>query len=130
MTRELEQVSSELIRLQSQLQGTANRLWKLKFSLNSAFHLGYSESDFLPRRLLSLRREEQDHYEDLLGRLKRLLSSYLGAPVLVFDAGEDLDALVHIHRTIRYLKNAYCSEPPLLHALARLSRALPASSSH
>jgi len=130
MRRELEQVSSELTGLQSQLQGTANRLWNLKFSLNSAFHHGYSERDFLPRRLLSLRREEQEHFEDLLHRLKLLLSSCLGAPVLVFDSDEDLNTLMHMHRTIRYLKNAYCSEPPLLHALARLSRALPARGSH
>lgn len=130
MRRELEQVSNELSRIQSQLQGAANRLWNLKFSLNSAFHLGYSEGDFLPRRLLSLRREEQKKFEDLLGRLKVLLASHLGAPALVYDANEDLKTLVHIQRTIRYLKNAYCSEPPLLHALAQLSQALPARGSH
>ncbi|MCC6272611.1 MAG: hypothetical protein IT572_04015 [Deltaproteobacteria bacterium] len=128
--RELERVSQELQALQSQLQGAANRLWKLKFSLNSAFHHGYSERDFLPRRLLTLRRQEQERFEALLQRLKRLLSSELGRPVLVLDSEHDLDTLRRIRRTICYLKNAYCAEPPLLHALARLSRAIPSRSVH
>lgn len=128
--RRLEQVSEELNVLQGQLQGAANRLWKLKFSLNSAYYHGYSEGDFLPRRLQCLRQQEQEHFEALLERLKGLLASYLGSPVLVFDSDQDLDTLQDIHRTVRYLKNAYCSDPPLLNALARIRRALPSSIRH
>lgn len=128
--RELERVSEELEALQSQLQGVANRLWKLKFSLNSAYHQGLSEGDFLPRRLLSLRQEAQERFEALLQRLKRLLASDLDRPVLLLDSDRDFETLRNIRRTIRYLKNAYCAEPPLLHALARISRALPSRSLH
>ncbi len=128
--RKLERVSEELNALQLELQGTANRLWKLKFSLNSAYYHGCSEGDFLPRRLQFLRRQEQERFETLLQRLKGLLVSNLSSPVLLFDSDRDLEALRHIRRTIRYLKNAYCAEPPLLHALARISRALPARSAH
>ncbi|MCC7345095.1 MAG: hypothetical protein IT573_09160 [Deltaproteobacteria bacterium] len=128
--RKLERVSEELSALQRELQGTANRLWKLKFSLNSAYYRGCSEGDFLPRRLQSLRRQEQERFEALLQRLKTLLASHLGSPMLLFDSDRDLETLRHIRRTIRYLKNAYCAEPPLLHALARITRALPARSAH
>jgi len=123
--RELERVSQELDQLQSQLQATVNRLWKLKFSLNSAFHLGNSEGDFLPRRILSLRSVEQGHFEQLLHRLRRLLDLNLSSPFHTDHEGDRI-ALAQIHRTMRYLKNAYCSEPPVLHALARIGRALPA----
>lgn len=126
--RKLERVSEELSALQRELQGTANRLWKLKFSLNSAYYQGCSEGDFLPRRLQSLRRQEQERFEALLHRLKALLASHLNSRALLLDSDRDLAALRHIRRTIRYLKNAYCAEPPLLHALARISRALPARS--
>ena len=122
--RELERISEQLNLLQGQLQGTANRLWKLKFSLNSAYHHGFSEGDFLPRRILGRRREEQDRFETLVRRLKGLLAS-LGSPMLLLDSDQDLRTLLKIHRTIRYLKNAYCAEAPLLHALARIHRVLP-----
>ena len=130
MRTELEQVSEELNALQGLLQGTVNRLWSLKLSLNSAYHHGLDEKDFLPRRLHSLRHEEQRKLDTLLRRLNQVLSGYLGSPILVLDPGEDLDTLLNIHRTIRYLRNAYSSEAPLLQALAKISRALPAGSSH
>ncbi|KXK24138.1 MAG: hypothetical protein UZ18_ATM001000031 [Armatimonadetes bacterium OLB18] len=110
--RKLERVSEELSALQRELQGTANRLWKLKFSLNSAYYQGCSEGDFLPRRLQSLRRQEQERFEALLHRLKALLASHLNSRALLLDSDRDLAALRHIRRTIRYLKNAYCAEPP------------------
>ncbi len=127
--RELERVSQELDLLQIALQATVNRLWKLKFSLNSAFHLGNSERDFLPRRILSLSRAEQRHFDELLHRLRSLLDSNLSNPLRATHAGDQV-ALAQIHRTMRYLKNAYCSEPPVLHALARIGRALPARAAH
>lgn len=128
--RELERVSQDLNRLQAQLQATVNRLWKLKFSLNSALYHGYSEQDFLPRRLTTLRREEQARLDLLLSRLRHLLAAKLSKPSYRYESETDRETLAEIHRTMRYLKNAYCADPTLLHALARIGNALPARASH
>jgi hypothetical protein len=111
----------ELNFLQSRLKGAANRLWTLQSSLATAFTQGLKESDFLPRRLINLKREEQYRFEKLIDQLNDVVTSYFNRHFIAFSSAEDVQTVMNIRKTIQYIKNAYSSEPVLIHTLARLN---------
>ena len=118
-------VFEELRLLQSRLKTTVNRLWFIKISLDSAYRCGHTESDFLPRRLVSQRKEAQEEYKRLLQCLNRLISSQLDSAFVVLNSHEDEKTLKQIRSTIRYIQNAFAVELPLRRTLARLNTLLP-----
>lgn len=114
----------ELNVLQSELQGRANRLWFIQSSLSEAYTQGLKENDFLPRRLLRRRKEEQREFETLIDQLNTVVSSHFGRHFIAFSSTEDVETVMNIRKTIRYIKNAYSSDPMLLQTLTKLSRVL------
>jgi len=107
--------------LQSRLKGTANRLWSIQSSLASAYTQGLKETDFLPRRLINRRREEQYKFEKLVDDLNTVVKSHFGRHFVAFSSPEEVRTVMNIRRTIQYIKNAYSNEPTLLDTLARLN---------
>jgi len=111
----------ELNFLQSRLKGAANRLWSIQSSLANAFTQGLKENDFLPRRLLNLKAEEQYRFEKLIDQLNGVVTSYFNRHFIAFSSAEDVQTVMNIRKTIQYIKNAYSSEPVLINTLARLN---------
>ena len=120
-------LEAELTGLRVALQTTVNRLWDLKLSLQSAYRKGHQDRDFLPRRLRIIDHAETSRLSGLLERLQALLSYSLELPSQL-ASGEERETLRSIHRTLRYLKNAYASETSLACSLTRFDRSLPALS--
>lgn len=124
-----DSIFEELSDLQSRLTLTVNRLWFIKSSLASATRRGHLETDFLPRRLISLEGEAQEIYQKLLHKL-RWITSHFDSALIAFNSVEDVKTVLKIRKTIRYIQNAFAGEIPLAYTLARLNRVLPASSTH
>jgi hypothetical protein len=127
MSQRWSQLEAELTDLRQGLQSTVNRLWDLKLSLQSAYRKGHHDKDFLPRRLRAIDGEETQRLSSLLILLQELLSISRDLPVYL-ASGEERETLQSIHRTLRYLKNAYASETSLACSLTRFDRSLPALS--
>ena len=81
----------------------------------------------MPRRLRAVDTEETQRLSFLLGRLQELLN-YSRDLSTHLASGEERETLQSIHRTLRYLKNAYASETSLACSLTRFDRSLPALS--
>lgn len=107
--------------LQSRLKGSANRLWSIQSSLANAYTQGLKENDFLPRRLINRKREEQYKFEKLIDELNSVVASHFGRHFIAFSSPDDVQTVINIRKTIQYIKNAYSSEPALLDTLARLN---------
>ena len=118
----------ELRDLQTRLQKTVNHLWAIKLALETAYHHGHADQDFLPRRLEVRAKEEQLEFELLLHRLNRLVSSQFDSTLIAFTSYEDVKTMARISQTIRYIHNSFAGEPPLGYTLARINSALPAYS--
>lgn len=118
-------VFEELRLLQSRLKTTVNRLWFIKISLDAAYRCGHKETDFLPRRLFSQKREAQEEYKRLIQCLNHLISSRLDSAFVILSCHEDEKTLRQIRKTIRYIQNAFAVELPLRRTLARLNTLLP-----
>ncbi len=118
-------VFEELKQLQCHLSETVNRLWSIRSALSSSYRRGHTEKDFLPRRLVFLKREQQIRFEQLLYQLNHLISTELDSAFLTFSSSEDVEKVIHIRRTILYIRNAFANELPLIHTLDRLNSALP-----
>lgn len=127
MTR-FDLVLGELLSLESRLKAAANRLWVIKLSLASARESGHAETDFLPRRLTLVERQEQRDFERLLNRLNRLISEQLDSSLIAFSSLEDVATVASISKTIRSLHNSFAGELSLGPTWARLNAALPAFS--
>ena len=127
MTR-FDLVLGELRSLESRLKAAANRLWVIKLSLAAAREAGQLETDFLPRRLTLVERQEQQAFERLLTRLNRLISDQLDSSLIAFSSLEDVATVASISRTIRSLHNAFAGELSLGPTWVRLNAALPAFS--
>src|SRR3990167_222947 len=115
-------VFRELSRIQSRLKSCVNRLWTIKASLAAAQRQGQQVHDFLPRRLSSLRRKEQVEFERLLRQFNRILSSHLDSSLIAFSSVEDVEAVLRIRATIRYIRNAFSAEIPVGRTLAHLNQ--------
>lgn len=124
MSRHFKRVFRELNFLQSNLQDTCNRLWNINIAISDAYQHGAERSDFLPRRLLIRKREEQVQFEKLVEQLQRTISIHLDSSLLVFDNVEDQKDAIRIRKTIRYIQNAFAHEPPLQQAWIRLNQVL------
>ncbi|MBI3541447.1 MAG: hypothetical protein HY073_04855 [Deltaproteobacteria bacterium] len=123
---QFDSVFAELRRLQSRLKVSANRLWSLRSQISSAYFNEHQESDFLPRRLIQLKIQEQIKFDQCLSQLNFVISTRLDSAFIVFSSEEDVKTVAEIRRTIRYIRNAFAGELHLGGAFAQLS--LPASS--
>lgn len=121
----LHSIFKELRQLQTSLQKASDRLWTIRKSIAAAYQHGHTECDFLPRRLVALKNEEQIRFDHLLDRLKIIISSKLGRALFPLNSPDDVDAIIGIRRTIRYIRNAFAGEPPLNLTLDRIHRLLP-----
>ncbi|MBI1909746.1 MAG: hypothetical protein HYS22_06215 [Deltaproteobacteria bacterium] len=122
-----EAVFAELRLLQSHLKAAGNRIWYLKEALALAHQQGQKETDFLPRRLIVLKREEQLKMERLLHQLNQLISTRLDSTFIALDPTDDLKTVNGIRQTIRYIRNAFAEDLSLDITLARLNSTLPGS---
>ena len=121
-------VFDELRALQLRLQNTVNKLWTIKSALTSAYHYGHQEYDFLPRRLVFLRREEQAKFDQLLMQLHFLVSTKLDSALIALDDSHDMLAMAKVRKTIRYIQNAFVGDLSLRQSLARVNTLLPPAS--
>ena len=119
-----QSVFSELRDLESRLKTTVNRLWSIRLALASAYRQGQHESDFLPRRMMSLKRTEQVRFERLLHRLNRILSTALDSTFVLFTSAEEAQAATHLRKTLRYIQNAFVGDPSIRCNLARVHHLL------
>ncbi len=123
-------VFKELDRLQDNLKNAANRLWKIRLSMASAYSEGLQDHDFLPRRLLEMRLETQKELDHHLNQLSRVLSSELDSTFIAFDALDDVQEVMRIRTMLRYIQNAFADELPLVSKLTRLNKTLPTYSNN
>lgn len=82
----------------------------LKLSLTAAYHHGYSDGDFLPRRIVARKEQEQMAFDQLIRRVNRLVSSNLDSKVIPFSPDDDFFTLMRIRVLIRYIRNAFAGE--------------------
>lgn len=127
---QFQSVFKDLRALQFKLKVTVNRLWSIRLALSSAYRRGQKESDFFPRRLNEIKKEEQMKYDQLLYQLSHLISTHLDSAFISFESPEDVQVVLGIRKTIRYIRNAFVSGQPIGSTLARLNMALPASSNN
>lgn len=118
-------VYKEIKALEAKLKKTANKLWDLQHQLTEAYDQGLTEGDFLPRRILLRKQEEQLVFEKLLHKLNGLINYHLSKDFIVFSSVEDIQTMMSIRRTMKYIKNAFSSEPALVETLEKLNKALP-----
>ncbi|GEM_PF-1665718 len=118
-------IYKELKALELKLKKTANCLWDLQHSLSEAFDQGFNESDFLPRRILLRKQEKQLIFEKLLHKLNRIINHHLSKDFIIFSSTEDIQTMIHIRRTIKYIKNAFSAESSVVETLEKLNKALP-----
>lgn len=118
-------VYKEIKDLEGRLKKSANQLWDLQHQLTEAYDQGLAESDFLPRRLISLKRDEQLIFEKLLHKLNTLINHHLSKDFIVFSSVEDIQTMISIRRTMKYIKNAFSAEATLVETLEKLNKALP-----
>jgi len=121
-------VLDHLKSLQSHLKVTGNRLWTINLAISQCHKEGHEDRDFLPRRLIVRRHEEQIRFDHLLQELNLIISSHLDSALIVFSSEEDVDAAAGIRQTIRYIQNAFAGELSLHQSLTKISMALPAGS--
>jgi hypothetical protein len=114
----------ELTDLQGRLKETVNRLWSIHGILTAAYEEGQKEIDFLPRRLYQRKKEVELNLEKLLRQVNKVVSFHLNRSLLLINSEEDMNALMGIRTTIRYIQNAYASELSLIHSLASFNRLL------
>lgn len=126
MTR-FQPIFSELRKLQQDLQETVDRLWRIKLSLSSFYSSGQSIGDFMPRRLVACRREEQSKFQKMMERLNHLVIRHLDGSIVVYQSREDQEAVEEIRKTIRTLCNSFAGDLPLGENLARLNLTLTTS---
>ncbi len=118
-------VYKEIKALEAKLKKVANSLWDLQHQLTEAYDQGLSKDDFLPRRILLRKQEEQLVFERLLHKLNNLINYHLSKDFIVFSSVEDIQTMISIRRTMKYIKNAFSSEPTLVETLEKLNKALP-----
>lgn len=118
-------VYKEIKALEAQLKVAANVLWDLQHQLTEAYDQGLKVSDFLPRRIRLRKQDEQIIFEKLLFKLNRLINHHLSKDFIVFSSVEDIQTMIRIRRTIKYIKNAFSAEPTLVETLEKLNKALP-----
>ena len=121
----LDSIFKELRQLQTSLQKASDRLWAIRKAITSAYRQGHLETDFLPRRLITLKNHEEIRFEGLLDQLKAVISSQLGKILFPLNSPNDVKAIIGIRKTIRYIRNAFAGELPLSFTLDRIHRALP-----
>ncbi len=120
--------SKKLTGLQSQLQKNANRIWWIQSSILQAYRRGHRENDFLPRRLHSIKNEEQVQFKKLIQQLHHLVTTYFDQDFIAFSSVQDVKTVMNIRKTIRYIKNAYTADPPVLNTLTKLNTFLQGAS--
>lgn len=118
----------ELRKVQSRLKYLANEIWEIKFLLNSAYHRGCTDGDFLPRRLHHREMECGLEFERLVHKLHRIISAHLDSSLFVISSDDDLKTIMSINRTIRYIHNSFAGDPPVGETLSKLKMAFPAYS--
>lgn len=118
-------VYKEIKELEAKLKKAANSLWDLQHQLTEAYSQGLKESDFLPRRVRLRKQDEQLIFEKLLFKLNNLITNHLSENFIVFSSEEDIQMMIRIRRTIKYIKNAFSAEPALVETLEKLNKALP-----
>ncbi len=128
MSSRFHSVSSKLKDIQKNLQKSVDRLRKIHHTLSLALDEGQKKTDFLPRRLIGLKEEEGARIESYLHEFSGVISSQLDSTYFVLTSHDDLEAMVRIRKTIRYVRNAFSQELPLGPTLERLSRVLTSSS--
>jgi septal ring factor EnvC (AmiA/AmiB activator) len=122
----LDSLFNDLTHLQSQLQQAANSLWHIRLALTRAYRRGFSDKDFLPRRLSKRRGEIQEQFDILRLKLNQLISREFQSSLIGFDSIEDVETARRIRTKIRYLQNAFAADLPIVgQTLSRLDKALP-----
>ncbi|MBI2340491.1 MAG: hypothetical protein HYU99_09045 [Deltaproteobacteria bacterium] len=117
----LDSLFGELRQLQTDLQQRADRLRAVRKSIALAYSNGHGEADFLPRRLMALKNEEEIRFEGGLARLKGLLAAKLERTCLLLTSQDDVKTVVGIRKTIRYIRNAFAGELAVTGAAALTS---------
>ena len=118
----------DLSSLQSRFQQNMDRFWSIKRLHNDAFQRGVSEDGFLPRRLSKCRKELQQEFELLLLELNHLVtnSRIMTSRFIRFDSEDDVYTAMRIRAKIRYIKNAFAGDLPVMEStLSKLNRTLP-----
>lgn len=118
-------VYKEIKALEAKLKKTANHLWDLQHQLTEAYDQGLNKSDFLPRRILLRKQEEQLLFEKLLFKLNKIINHHLSKDFIIFSSVEDIQTMISIRRTIKYIKNAFSAESTVVETLEKLNKALP-----
>ncbi len=121
---QLHSIYQELNRIKFRLKKTANRLWKIKLALVESYQTGFEERDFLPRRLLKLKEEQQLKFEKLTHQLSLIIGNCFHKKFIIFNSAEDVESILKIRKTVQYMKNAFASEPFLIQTLDRLNKVL------
>lgn len=125
-----ENILQELQTLESDLKETTNLWWKLKLSLLHVLSPDPEVQDFMPERLIRRKKEVERKLKGLLFQLEDFVESRLGSSLFVFQSAEDVQNLLTIRKTIRYLRNAYSRAWPLTQTLDKLNKALPFASNN
>lgn len=121
---QLHSIYTQLNRIKFRLKKTANRLWKIKLALVESYQTGFEERDFLPRRLLKLKEEQQLKFEKLTHQLNLMIVSCFHKNFIIFNSAEEVETFLKIRKTVQYMKNAFTSEPFLIQTLDRLNKVL------
>ncbi len=121
----LEGILKKLMEIESALKANTNRLWAINLSLAAAFQGGQSAKDFVPRRLVDRRREEQVIFDRLLRHFYRLMSHEMDSSFVAFSSTDDIRVMIRIRQKIRYIQNAFANEPATGETLMRLNTILP-----
>lgn|SRR3989338_932415 len=125
ITSRFDSIFKELRQLQTSLQKASDRLWVIRKSITSAYRQGHLETDFLPRRLITLKNDEEIRFAEFLDQLKKIITSRLGRTLILLSSSDDVKTVMAIRKTIRYIRNAFAGEFPLNFTLDRLHRRLP-----
>lgn len=111
--------------LEAKLKKSANVLWDIQHSLTEAYSQGLNESDFLPRRILNRKKEEKIIFEKLITKLTQLINYHLHKDFIIFNSVDDIQTMMSIRRTIKFIMNAFSAEPVLIETLEKLNKAIP-----
>lgn len=117
---ELETISQELHLLQKKMQQSVDQMGFTRQALNLAYRKGHQEGDFLPRRLVSLKNKMELQFDSLLRRFDEIIWNKLDVALLHSQSASDVETMLKIRKTIRYIRNAFAGDTELTPSLTHL----------
>ncbi len=117
---QLENISQELYLLQEKMQQSVDQIGVARQRLNQAHREGYLEGEFLPRRLAALKNKVELQFDSHLRQFDEIIWNKLDVALLHSQSPSDVETMLKIRKTVRYIRNAFAGETQLTPSLNRL----------